>query len=180
MSFWRAAASECLHHWAICILLSFLERKSTTVSGEQTMYKLYLSLVSSIPFIQSACASPHDGWRYNNSYKQLTQHVFPFLFLSCTLRLDEQPGSPWTPQLTPFQFQTLLQNLSTVLIRATFGENGEKSPKTVGMEHRLNFILIGGCLPRTRLPGQRAADISPTRGGHTCPLGPDLQLPSWV
>ncbi|XP_068197804.1 laminin subunit gamma-2 [Antennarius striatus] len=39
-------------------------------------------------------------------------------------RLDERPGSRWTPQLSPFQFQTLLQNLTAIKIRATYGENG--------------------------------------------------------
>lgn len=40
-------------------------------------------------------------------------------------RLDEQPGSRWKPQLSSFQFQRLLQNLTAIKIRATFGENGE-------------------------------------------------------
>jgi len=40
-------------------------------------------------------------------------------------RLDEQSGSQWRPQLSASQFQTLLQNLTAIKIRATFGENGE-------------------------------------------------------
>nr|XP_046265365.1 laminin subunit gamma-2 [Scatophagus argus] len=44
--------------------------------------------------------------------------------INYSFRLDEQPGSRWRPQLSPFQFQTLLQNLTAIKIRATFGENG--------------------------------------------------------
>ncbi|XP_061695362.1 laminin subunit gamma-2 isoform X2 [Syngnathoides biaculeatus] len=44
--------------------------------------------------------------------------------INYTFRLDEQPGSRWRPQLTRFQFQTLLQNLSAIKIRATFGDRG--------------------------------------------------------
>ncbi|XP_035989424.1 laminin subunit gamma-2 [Fundulus heteroclitus] len=40
-----------------------------------------------------------------------------------TFRLDEQL-SKWRPQLSSFQFQKLLQNLTAIKIRATFGENG--------------------------------------------------------
>ncbi|XP_024857820.2 laminin subunit gamma-2 [Kryptolebias marmoratus] len=39
-------------------------------------------------------------------------------------RLDEQPDSKWRPQLSSYQFQKLLQNLTAIKIRATFGENG--------------------------------------------------------
>ncbi|XP_061776624.1 laminin subunit gamma-2 [Nerophis ophidion] len=44
--------------------------------------------------------------------------------LNYTFRLDEQPGSRWRPQLSPFQYQTLLQNLTAIKIRATFGDKG--------------------------------------------------------
>lgn len=40
-------------------------------------------------------------------------------------RLDQQPGSGWRPPLSPFQFQKLLQNLTAIRIRTTFGEAGE-------------------------------------------------------
>ncbi|XP_047445759.1 laminin subunit gamma-2 [Mugil cephalus] len=40
-----------------------------------------------------------------------------------SFRLDERPGV-WRPHLSSFQFQTLLQNLSAIKIRATFGESG--------------------------------------------------------
>ncbi|KAM9718860.1 laminin subunit gamma-2-like isoform 2-T2 [Menidia menidia] len=39
-----------------------------------------------------------------------------------SFRLD--PGSGWRPQLSSFEFQTLLQNLTDIRIRATFGETG--------------------------------------------------------
>uniref|UniRef100_A0A3P8WC86 Laminin, gamma 2 n=1 Tax=Cynoglossus semilaevis TaxID=244447 RepID=A0A3P8WC86_CYNSE len=41
-----------------------------------------------------------------------------------SFRLDEQPSSRWRPQLSSLQFQTLLQNLTAIKIRATFGEKG--------------------------------------------------------
>ncbi|KAM6919152.1 laminin subunit gamma-2 [Xenentodon cancila] len=44
--------------------------------------------------------------------------------ISYSFRLDQQPSSKWRPQLSSFQFQTLLQNLTAIRIRATFGENG--------------------------------------------------------
>lgn len=44
--------------------------------------------------------------------------------ISYSFRLDEQLGSKWRPQLSSLQFQTLLQNLTAIKIRATFGENG--------------------------------------------------------
>ncbi|XP_053186882.1 laminin subunit gamma-2 [Scomber japonicus] len=44
--------------------------------------------------------------------------------ISYSFRLDERSGSRWKPQLSSFQFQTLLQNLTAIKIRATFGENG--------------------------------------------------------
>lgn len=43
--------------------------------------------------------------------------------ISYTFRLDEQLDK-WRPQLSSFQFQKLLQNLTAIKIRATFGENG--------------------------------------------------------
>ncbi|XP_028328576.1 laminin subunit gamma-2 [Gouania willdenowi] len=41
-----------------------------------------------------------------------------------SFRLDEKPSSGWSPRLSTFQFQTLLQNLTAIKIRSTFGENG--------------------------------------------------------
>lgn len=34
------------------------------------------------------------------------------------------PGSKWRPELSSLQFQTLLSNLTSIMIRGTFGENG--------------------------------------------------------
>ncbi|KAL3055765.1 hypothetical protein OYC64_018452 [Pagothenia borchgrevinki] len=39
-------------------------------------------------------------------------------------RLDEQPSSRWRPQISSAQFHSLLQNLTAIKIRVTFGENG--------------------------------------------------------
>uniref|UniRef100_A0A3P9Q393 Laminin, gamma 2 n=1 Tax=Poecilia reticulata TaxID=8081 RepID=A0A3P9Q393_POERE len=44
--------------------------------------------------------------------------------ISYTFRLDEKSSSRWKPQLSSFQFQKLLQNLTAIKIRATFGEDG--------------------------------------------------------
>ncbi|XP_044075483.1 laminin subunit gamma-2 [Siniperca chuatsi] len=44
--------------------------------------------------------------------------------INYSFRMDEQLGSRWRPQLSTLQFQTLLQNLTAIKIRATFGENG--------------------------------------------------------
>ncbi|XP_066548069.1 laminin subunit gamma-2 [Amia ocellicauda] len=40
-----------------------------------------------------------------------------------TFRLDEQADSKWQPRLSALQFQTLLQNLTAIKIRGTYGEN---------------------------------------------------------
>ncbi|XP_040911632.1 laminin subunit gamma-2 [Toxotes jaculatrix] len=65
-------------------------------------------------------------------------------------RLDEQPGSRWRPQLSSLQFQTLLQNLSAVKIRATFGENGR------------------GYLDNVQLVSAQRGDGAPARWVQTC------------
>ncbi|XP_028988599.1 laminin subunit gamma-2 isoform X2 [Betta splendens] len=44
--------------------------------------------------------------------------------ITYVFRLDEKPDSRWRPPLSSIQFQTLLQNITAVKIRATFGENG--------------------------------------------------------
>ncbi|XP_014880340.1 laminin subunit gamma-2 isoform X2 [Poecilia latipinna] len=44
--------------------------------------------------------------------------------ISYTFRLDEKSSSKWKPQLSSFEFQKLLQNLTAIKIRATFGEDG--------------------------------------------------------
>ncbi|XP_031418930.2 laminin subunit gamma-2 [Clupea harengus] len=44
--------------------------------------------------------------------------------ITYTFRLDELPGSKWKPELSSLQFQTLLSNLTGIMIRGTFGENG--------------------------------------------------------
>ncbi|XP_035489050.2 laminin subunit gamma-2 [Scophthalmus maximus] len=67
-----------------------------------------------------------------------------------SFRLDEQPGSRWRPQISAFQFQTLLQNLTSVRIRATFGEDGR------------------GYLDNVRLVSARRGDGLPARWVHTC------------
>ncbi|XP_061587531.1 laminin subunit gamma-2 [Cololabis saira] len=41
-----------------------------------------------------------------------------------SFRLDQEPAGRWRPQLSPGQFQKLLQNLTALRIRTTFGEKG--------------------------------------------------------
>lgn len=77
--------------------------------------------------------------------------------INYSFRLDEQPGSPWRPQLTPFQFQTLLQNLSTVMIRATFGENGR------------------GYLDNVQLTSARLGEGAPAPWVQTCSCPPGYE-----
>ncbi|KAL4656078.1 laminin subunit gamma-2-like [Arapaima gigas] len=43
--------------------------------------------------------------------------------ITYTIRLDEQPSSRWQPTLSTVQFHKLLQNLTAIKIRGTFGEN---------------------------------------------------------
>ncbi|KAM7379867.1 hypothetical protein PAMP_005384 [Pampus punctatissimus] len=75
--------------------------------------------------------------------------------ISYSFRLDEQPGSRWRPQLSAFQFQSLLQNLTAIKIRATFGENGRGY---------LNKVQLGSA---QRGPGMSAGWVQTCR----CPLG---------
>nr|XP_061795383.1 laminin subunit gamma-2-like [Nerophis lumbriciformis] len=70
--------------------------------------------------------------------------------LNYTFRLDEQPGSKWRPKLTPFQFQTLLQNLSAIKIRATFGDRGR------------------GYLDNVKLVSAQRGDGTPAHWVRTC------------
>ncbi|XP_034411425.1 LOW QUALITY PROTEIN: laminin subunit gamma-2 [Cyclopterus lumpus] len=74
-----------------------------------------------------------------------------------SFRLDEQPGSRWRPQLSASQFQTLLQNLTAIKIRGTFGENGR------------------GYLANVRLVTARRADGTPARWVQTCSCPPGYE-----
>ncbi|XP_072219457.1 laminin subunit gamma-2 [Leuresthes tenuis] len=75
--------------------------------------------------------------------------------ISYSFRLDEQPGSRWRPQLSSLQFQTLLQNLTAIKIRVTFGEKGR------------------GYLDNVKLVSARPGGGDPARWVQTCscPLG---------
>ncbi|XP_062337108.1 laminin subunit gamma-2 isoform X1 [Osmerus eperlanus] len=65
-----------------------------------------------------------SGLRVASSLGNLRTVVTCGLKITYTFRLDEQASSKWKPHLSPFQFQTLLQNLTAIKIRGTFGENG--------------------------------------------------------
>ncbi|XP_054623821.1 laminin subunit gamma-2 [Dunckerocampus dactyliophorus] len=65
-----------------------------------------------------------SGLRVSASLGDLRSEVPCGQKINYTFRLDEKPGSRWRPQLSRLQFQTLLQNLSAIKIRATFGNRG--------------------------------------------------------
>ncbi|XP_061099731.1 laminin subunit gamma-2 [Conger conger] len=77
-----------------------------------------------------------------------------------TFRLDERAGSKWQPQLSSMQFQKLLQNLTAIKIRGTFGENGRGYLDNV----HLVSARIG--------PGAPAGWV----GNCTCPTGYEGQF----
>ncbi|KAF7221829.1 laminin subunit gamma-2 [Nothobranchius furzeri] len=70
--------------------------------------------------------------------------------ISYSFRLDEQLGATWRPQLSSFQFQSLLENLTAIMIRATFGENGR------------------GYLDNVKLVSARHGEGIPARWVQTC------------
>ncbi|KAI3375169.1 hypothetical protein L3Q82_021076, partial [Scortum barcoo] len=74
-----------------------------------------------------------------------------------SFRLDEQPDSRWRPQVSSLQFQMLLQNLTAIKIRATFGENGR------------------GYLDNVQLVSARRGDGIPARWVHTCSCPPGYE-----
>lgn len=90
------------------------------------------------------------GLRVSTSMGDLRSPVPCGQKINYSFRLDEQPGSRWTPQLSSFQFQTLLQNLTAIKIRATFGENGR------------------GYLDNVQLVSAQRGDGVPARWVHTC------------
>ncbi|XP_056266481.1 laminin subunit gamma-2 [Pseudoliparis swirei] len=77
--------------------------------------------------------------------------------INYSFRLDEQSGSQWRPQLSASQFQTLLQNLTAIKIRATFGENGR------------------GYLANVRLVTAWRADGAPAGWVQTCNCPPGYE-----
>ncbi|XP_059201303.1 laminin subunit gamma-2 [Centropristis striata] len=74
-----------------------------------------------------------------------------------SFRLDEQPSSRWRPQLSSSQFQTLLQNLTAIKIRATFGENGR------------------GYLDNVKLVSAQRGDGAPASWVQTCSCPPGYE-----
>ncbi|XP_039858426.1 laminin subunit gamma-2 isoform X1 [Simochromis diagramma] len=74
--------------------------------------------------------------------------------ITYSFRLDERPGSKWRPQLSALQFQTLLQNLTAIKIRATFGDTGR------------------GYLDSVQLVTAQRGDGVPARWVHICSCPP--------
>uniref|UniRef100_A0A3B3B8P7 Laminin IV type A domain-containing protein n=2 Tax=Oryzias melastigma TaxID=30732 RepID=A0A3B3B8P7_ORYME len=64
------------------------------------------------------------GLRVSASLGDLSSIVPCGQKIGYSFRLDQQPGSGWRPPLSPFEFQKLLQNLTAIRIRTTFGEAG--------------------------------------------------------
>lgn len=77
--------------------------------------------------------------------------------LKYSFRLDEQPDSRWRPRISSLQFQKLLQNLTAIKIRATFGENGR------------------GYLDNVQLVSARRGDGVPARWVQTCSCPPGYE-----
>ncbi|KAJ8011942.1 hypothetical protein DPEC_G00063550 [Dallia pectoralis] len=75
-----------------------------------------------------------SGQRVAASLGDLRSNIQCGLRITYTFRLDEQLSSKWRPQLSAFQFQTLLQNLTAIKIRGTFGEKGQGYLDNVRME----------------------------------------------
>ncbi|KAJ8390414.1 hypothetical protein AAFF_G00108080 [Aldrovandia affinis] len=77
-----------------------------------------------------------------------------------TFRLDERAGSRWQPQISSLQFQKLLQNLTAIKIRGTFGANGR------------------GYLDNVRLVSARLGPGAPAGwvGNCSCPAGYEGQF----
>ncbi|XP_034559049.1 laminin subunit gamma-2 [Notolabrus celidotus] len=77
--------------------------------------------------------------------------------LHYSFRLNEAPSSRWTPQISPLQFQTLLQNLTAIKIRGTFGDNGR------------------GYLDDVKLSSARRGQGVPARWVQTCSCPPGYE-----
>ncbi|XP_071782542.2 laminin subunit gamma-2 [Centroberyx gerrardi] len=77
--------------------------------------------------------------------------------ISYSFRLDQRPGSRWKPQLSAAHFQTLLQNLTAIKIRMTFGENGR------------------GYLDNVRLVSARRGEGTPAPWVQSCSCPPGYQ-----
>ncbi|TKS79273.1 Laminin subunit gamma-2 [Collichthys lucidus] len=92
--------------------------------------------------------------------------------ISYSFRLDEQHGSRWRPRLSSFDFQTLLQNLTAIKIRATFGENGELALKRFYSfckdEFAAKYLEGRGYLDNVKLVSAQRGDGSPARWVQTC------------
>lgn len=74
-----------------------------------------------------------------------------------SFRLDERPDSRWKPQISSLQFQKLLQNVTAIKIRATFGDNGR------------------GYLDDVKLVSARHGDGLPARWVRTCSCPPGYE-----
>ncbi|CAN9502851.1 unnamed protein product [Ophioblennius macclurei] len=74
--------------------------------------------------------------------------------INYSFRLDEQPSSKWRPQLSPAQFRMLLQNLTAIKIRSTFGETGR------------------GYIDNVQLVSARPGSGVPAPWVHTCSCPP--------
>lgn len=97
------------------------------------------------------------GLRVSTSLGDLRSIIPSGQRINYSFRLDEHPGSRWRPQLSSVQFQTLLQNLTAIKIRVTFGENGR------------------GYLDNVQLVSARRGDGVPARWVRTCSCPPGYE-----
>uniref|UniRef100_A0A3P8S9W4 Laminin subunit gamma 2 n=1 Tax=Amphiprion percula TaxID=161767 RepID=A0A3P8S9W4_AMPPE len=95
-----------------------------------------------------------DGLRVAASLGDLRSIVPCGQKIKYSFRLDEQPDSRWRPQISSFQFQKLLQNLTAIKIRTTFGETGR------------------GYLDNVQLVSARPSDGVPARWVQACSCPP--------
>lgn len=102
-----------------CICFSFIFGDRTVLSSVHKMNVWIMNIMEQYRWTV-ACIFHYES-RLSSILWTLNQIRHPFLIF-VTNRLDEQPSSGWRPQLSTLQFQMLLQNLTTLKIRATFGQ----------------------------------------------------------
>ncbi|KAM4605768.1 laminin subunit gamma-2 [Polymixia lowei] len=94
--------------------------------------------------------------------------------ISYSFRLDEQPSSRWRPHLSPVQFQMLLQNLTAIKIRGTFGENGRGYLDDV----QLDSARLGAGIPATWVQSCNCPDGYEGQFCERCTSGYKRKSPS--
>lgn len=102
--------------------------------GQKFIFSLRLDRGVRHPSTNDVILEGAGGLRVSASLGDLRSIVPCGQKITYSFRLDERPGSRWRPQLSSFQFQTLLQDITAIKIRATFGENGRGYLDNVKLE----------------------------------------------